>query len=334
MPMMRSVIVQRARQLLLVCLLGVLGVTALASAQPKDAASAAAPMIVAAGTGEVADTRATIGLALGPRDIQTRVYADYGTTDAYGSQTPEARVPPGEDVVAVYRKLNHLEAATTYHVRWTVSNDAGEIVGPDQTFTTSGAGLPGDTGPAVQGLFVSIAAAAGKVRVRPAGRHRFRDVSGPSDVAVGSVIDVRHGKARLTSALPGGTTQTATFNGGRFEVRQTAVDGRVDVHLRGGSFKRCGTGARASAAGPVATTSRRRRKRRIRRLWGEDSSGLYSTYGLNSVATVLGTRWKTVDRCDGTLTRVTEGAVEVRDRRTGATTLVEAGHSHLARRVR
>jgi hypothetical protein len=47
---------------------------------------------------------------------------------------------------------------------------------------------------------------------------------------------------------------------------------------------------------------------------------------------VRGTRWLTEDRCRGTLTKVTEGAVEVRERRTGRTVLVEAGERHLARR--
>src|SRR5215212_5578083 len=134
--MMRSVNVGRARHLLLLCLLAVLAIAAVAAAQPKDAGTATAPVIVAAGTGEVAENRATIGIALAPRDAMTLAYAEYGTTDAYGTRTPEARVPPGDEVVAVYRKLNLLEPATQYHVRWVVSNPAGEIVGPDQTFTT------------------------------------------------------------------------------------------------------------------------------------------------------------------------------------------------------
>jgi hypothetical protein len=37
------------------------------------------------------------------------------------------------------------------------------------------------------------------------------------------------------------------------------------------------------------------------------------------------------DRCDGTLTKVTEGAVAVRDRVRHKTVLVKAGHSYLAR---
>jgi hypothetical protein len=38
-----------------------------------------------------------------------------------------------------------------------------------------------------------------------------------------------------------------------------------------------------------------------------------------------------VDRCDGTLTRVTEGAVAVRDKVRHRTVLVRAGHSYLAK---
>ena len=73
------------------------------------------------------------------------------------------------------------------------------------------------------------------------------------------------------------------------------------------------------------------RSRRVRRLWGRDDGGRFRTHGRHSHATVRGTRWLTVDRCDGTFTRVTEGAVSVRDRGRHRTVLVRAGHSYLAR---
>jgi archaeosine-15-forming tRNA-guanine transglycosylase len=69
----------------------------------------------------------------------------------------------------------------------------------------------------------------------------------------------------------------------------------------------------------------------VRRLWGRDRGGRFRTHGRNSQATVRGTRWVTVDRCDGTLTRVTEGAVAVRDKVRHRTVLVRAGHSYLAK---
>jgi hypothetical protein len=45
---------------------------------------------------------------------------------------------------------------------------------------------------------------------------------------------------------------------------------------------------------------------------------------------VRGTRWLTVDRCDGTLTRVTDGAVVVRDFARQRRVLVRAGEAYLA----
>ncbi|MGH2847489.1 MAG: hypothetical protein ACRDL0_15975, partial [Thermoleophilaceae bacterium] len=78
-------------------------------------------------------------------------------------------------------------------------------------------------------------------------------------------------------------------------------------------------------------TRRTRRTRRVRRLWGRDDGGRFRTHGRNSHATVRGTTWVTVDRCDGTFTRVRDGSVRVRDlvRRRGVT--VRAGEGYLAR---
>jgi ferric-dicitrate binding protein FerR (iron transport regulator) len=46
---------------------------------------------------------------------------------------------------------------------------------------------------------------------------------------------------------------------------------------------------------------------------------------------VRGTIWTVEDRCDGTLTRVTRGAVAVTDHRTKRTKVVRAGQSYLVR---
>ena len=70
----------------------------------------------------------------------------------------------------------------------------------------------------------------------------------------------------------------------------------------------------------------------VRSLWARDRGGRFRTYGNNSVATARGTAWVTQDRCDGTVTRVHEGAVAVKDRRTGRTVVVRAGRAYLAKR--
>jgi hypothetical protein len=72
-------------------------------------------------------------------------------------------------------------------------------------------------------------------------------------------------------------------------------------------------------------------KKPPRSLWGQDHHGRFQVRGRGSVATVRGTRWLTQDRCDGTLTRVTQGAVAVRDLHRHKTVVVQHGHSYLAR---
>ncbi|MFN8124182.1 MAG: hypothetical protein U0237_17370 [Thermoleophilia bacterium] len=73
-----------------------------------------------------------------------------------------------------------------------------------------------------------------------------------------------------------------------------------------------------------------KKPRRI--LWGKDNKGRFRTHGHDSVATVRGTRWATIETCAGTITKVVEGAVAVKDLRTKRTVLVRAGRSYLARR--
>ena len=49
-------------------------------------------------------------------------------------------------------------------------------------------------------------------------------------------------------------------------------------------------------------------KKKTRKLWG-DGKGKFRTKGQFSSATVRGTKWVVIDRCDGTLTRVVRGSV-------------------------
>jgi ferric-dicitrate binding protein FerR (iron transport regulator) len=62
--------------------------------------------------------------------------------------------------------------------------------------------------------------------------------------------------------------------------------------------------------------------------------GRFRTRGRHSTATVRGTKWSMTDTCAGTLTRVTQGSVTVRDLTLRKTKIVKAGHSYLARPAR
>ena len=69
----------------------------------------------------------------------------------------------------------------------------------------------------------------------------------------------------------------------------------------------------------------------LRRLFGR-AHGRFRTRGRNSTATVRGTEWSVVDRCDGTLTTVKRGTVVVRDRVKHRTVTLRSGQRYLARR--
>ncbi len=177
-----------------------------------------------------------------------------------------------------------------------------------------------------KGTAVVAAPVAGEVRVKIPGTGEYRALADLASVPVGSIVDARAGKISLASETGRGT-QTGQFWGAVFQVRQDrSGKGMTELHLKGGSFAGC----RRSGEKTVARAAGKRRKP-VRALWGKDKGGRFRTHGRDSVATVRGTTWKVVDRCDGTLTRVTEGAVSVRDRHTGRRTLVRAGERHFAR---
>ncbi|MGZ6694590.1 MAG: hypothetical protein ACXVFL_03000 [Solirubrobacteraceae bacterium] len=276
---------------------------------------------------------------------------EYGPTSGYGAQTPDVADPGHDNDKTVSATAAPLQPATTYHARlvWTIAGEREQ--GDDFSFTTppaEGASAPADlaadpsdasgeagddaTAPPPKprlGRSAVAAVASGSVRVRIPGWSSAAALSADARIPLGSVLDTRAGSIRLTTALPGGSVQTATFRGGIFEVRQAAATGLIDLVLHAGSRRGCPA---AAPAGARATALTRRRPRELGRLWGADSHGRYRTHGANSVATVRGTRWLTVERCDGTLTKVTKGAVSVFDRGLKRRVLVAAGHSYLAAR--
>jgi Ca2+-binding RTX toxin-like protein len=166
----------------------------------------------------------------------------------------------------------------------------------------------------------------GKVLVkRKNGRFVPLDPSVP--VPVGAVVDARDGIMTLTAAADlSGHTQTARFTGGMFSVSQRRQRRKMTTVLTLRGELACGSNrstARAAAG--------KRKRARTRTLWG-DGHGRFTTRGRNSQASVRGTRWAVIDRCDGTLTLVRRGVVAVKDFRTGKTRLVRAGGRYLARK--
>jgi hypothetical protein len=146
------------------------------------------------------------------------------------------------------------------------------------------------------------------------------------NIPIGSVIDAQHGVMRLTTAVdPVGKLQSATLWRGSFTVGQRPGHGLTTFTLP--RPLSC-----AAVKGHARTSAVAARAKAPPTLWAKDSHGQYSTRGQNSVATVRGTYWETVNRCDGTLTTVKQGLVSVRDLHRHRSVLVRAGHIYLAKR--
>jgi hypothetical protein len=180
------------------------------------------------------------------------------------------------------------------------------------------AGTPTQLPPPVAGQTVNAALRSGRVRYRLPGASAFVALTDPVQVPLGTTFDTTAGRVTLLSASNDqGATQHAWFYEGTFTVDQTQSDHPITTLTLAG-------------AKPICTKARAVTKRRTRHLWG-DGKGRFRTSGRFSSATVRGTRWVVIDRCDGTLTRVVRGVVAVRDFRRHTTVLVRAGHEYLAR---
>jgi hypothetical protein len=321
-----------------------LGLTTLGTVDVGMAKAKSAPTAQTQAPSPVTQAAAVLRGLVDPGGQKTTYWFEIGTTTAYGTSTNPASAGKVDEVVAVNRGIGNLQPATTYHAHVVAANDDGVATGADVTFTTPAASdpgalpaptapaplpgtdlVPGAAGPPALGRSVAVAPASGSVLVRVPGATHAAALSDDASVPLGSLVDTRNGTVKLSSALPDGRTQTGTFHGGLFEVRQpVGGHGMTELVLRG-ALPTCGAGGVRAAAVT--------RRRPPRSLWGHDSHGRFRTRASNSVITVRGTTWYVADRCDGTLTRVTSGSVSVRDLRRQRTVVVRAGHRYLARRT-
>ncbi len=159
----------------------------------------------------------------------------------------------------------------------------------------------------VLGRTVLAARVSGVVRVKAAGERSFVVLTQLRPIAVGATIDATRGTVKLvTAAAARGQRQSGLFSGGAFTVFQD-LSGSTDLRLVGGRPSKTVCRARASAAGEAvrATTSV---SSGVLRLLRGQAHGNFQTVGSYSSATVRGTEWQTIDRCDGTQTVDTEAS--------------------------
>jgi DNA-binding beta-propeller fold protein YncE len=158
---------------------------------------------------------------------------------------------------------------------------------------------------------------SGTVRVRVAGTRRFVPLQSLRELPLGSTLDTRRGRVEVsTERRRRGRFQRGVFYGGLFKVRQRRATRFVTDLILTGALSSCPPGSASAARGS-------------RKLWGS-TNGRFRSRGRHSSGAVRGTRWLTLDRCDGTLTVVREGTVAVRDFTLDRTVLVDEGERYLA----
>jgi hypothetical protein len=203
--------------------------------------------------------------------------------------------------------------ARTVQTRWTLGQPPPETknVVPG-TFAT----LP----PPVPGKKVNLKLLSGTVLYKPPGVKKFVKLTEDVQVPVGTTLDTLKGRVSITAARDRkGGTDKSWFYSGVFKIKQALASKLVTELQLSGPKPSC---KKASAAA---------KKPKTRKLWG-DGSGSFRTRGQFSSATVRGTKWEVIDRCDGTLTKVVKGAVTVRDFVKRKTVIVRAGKQYLARK--
>ena len=204
--------------------------------------------------------------------------------------------------------------------------------------------------PPVPGKSVVVKVVSGEVFIKfPAGKGPravtppagFVPLKGAANIPIGSQLDTANGRVALTSAADTGAkkTQTSDFYDGIFQVKQSVPKKKpkkakaliTDLVLKGEPPRsQCAPQKGARSAG---ANKKKGPKAVLGQLWG-NGKGKFRTSGKFSSATVRGTIWLVQDRCEGTLTKVSRGTVQVADFQRNKTVSVKAGHSYLARATR
>jgi hypothetical protein len=174
----------------------------------------------------------------------------------------------------------------------------------------------------VAGRNLNATPVEGRVKVKLPGSRRYVDLSQAQQLPVGTSVDARNGTVELKAAGNGGT---AKFFDGLFKLSGQTKGRRPLTTLTLTERLSCPKSAKRASAAAA--------KKKSRKLWG-DGKGAFRTKGRHSAATVRGTKWLVTDRCTTTTTRVTQGAVTVRDFARKRKVVVRAGESYTARAKR
>jgi hypothetical protein len=202
---------------------------------------------------------------------------------------------------------------------------APEVLAPPAVVSQAvSEGLP----PPTAGKTVNVTPAGGTVQIECPGEAVAHLLS-PEQIPIECLVDVRRGTVHLESSTGSANeTRSGLFWGGVFGVLQKAEDNwETELRLAGRlkCEKRKDSGARLSRR------TYKRGKGGGRKLWGS-GKGNFKTSGNYGSASVRGTTWLVVDRCDNsTLFKVREGTVWVNDFVKEKTVVLTQGEQYVAK---
>ncbi len=317
-------------------------------------------------------TSATFTATVNPNGLPTTVHFEYGgvfggatvAAITYGNSTPNQTLPADFANHTVTATVTGLLPNVTYHVRAVASNGAGNVLGPDQILQTKTDPPPP---PPVLGKTANVAPVSGIVYIElPPGAtlataaraslpsetlagalpsqaftaltkgRSFIPLTEARQIPLGSTLDTTSGVVRITTATtasPKGKVQSGDFGTGIFKLLQTRKQkGLTELNIIDNRNERqvCATVGKGKKASIAAS----RPSKQVLGHLTANSHGHFSARGQYSSATVRGTQWGVQNRCDGTLTRVFRGTLEVRDFRKRKTITLFTGQSYLARAPR
>jgi hypothetical protein len=101
-----------------------------------SAAQAASPTVSTVSATSIRQTAATLRANVNPHGLPTTYAFQYGTSTAYGAQTPARSAGSGTDVKRVTFRLTGLRPGVRYHFRVIATNADGTSIGGDRSFKT------------------------------------------------------------------------------------------------------------------------------------------------------------------------------------------------------
>ena len=112
-------------------------VAALSLALAGSASAATPPTAATSSASNVSYSSAVLYGYVNAKGSAANYYFEYGTTSAYGAQSPLSPAGSATSTVKISQAIAGLQAATKYHYRLVAVGPGGTVAGGDRTFTTA-----------------------------------------------------------------------------------------------------------------------------------------------------------------------------------------------------